>query len=138
MNDNASVFWENVKKYTKTKKTTLEWIAKNSGISANTFQGWILKRRFPRAHEAVRIAASLGTSVECLVRDEAYSKESALMMERMQNMRLKGEIRPSEIKMHPPDGMTIDEIRLVNTYRQLSHEGRKNAVLAITIWPKKK
>jgi transcriptional regulator with XRE-family HTH domain len=67
MTDNASIFWENVKKEIKTQNTTQEWVAKNSGISFNTFQGWISKGIYPRVNEAIRIAASLNTSVEYLV-----------------------------------------------------------------------
>ncbi|MCL2196775.1 MAG: XRE family transcriptional regulator [Treponema sp.] len=66
MNDNASVFWENVKKEIKMQNTTHEWVAKNSGISFNTFQGWISKCIYPRVNEAIRIAGSLNTSVEYL------------------------------------------------------------------------
>jgi len=67
MNDKPSIFWENVKKEIKSQNTTQEWVAKNSGISFNTFQGWISKNLFPRANEAIRIAASLNTTVEYLV-----------------------------------------------------------------------
>jgi transcriptional regulator with XRE-family HTH domain len=66
MNDDASIFWENVKKEIKTQNTTHEWVAKNSGISFNTFQGWISKGIYPRVNEAIRIAVSLNTSVEYL------------------------------------------------------------------------
>jgi len=66
MNDNASAFWGNVKKAIKSQNTTQEWVAKNSGISFSTFQGWILKGMYPRLNEAIRIATSLNTSVEYL------------------------------------------------------------------------
>ena len=66
MTDDASIFWENVKKEIKSQNTTQEWIAKKSGISFNTFQGWISKGIYPRVNEAIRIAASLNTSVEYL------------------------------------------------------------------------
>jgi len=66
MKDNATIFWENVKKEIKSQNTTHEWVAKNSNISFNTFQGWISKDIFPRVNEAIRIAASLNTSVEYL------------------------------------------------------------------------
>ena len=66
MNDDPSVFWENVKKEIKAQNTTHEWVAKNSGISFNTFQGWISKGIYPRVNEAIRIAVSLNTSVEYL------------------------------------------------------------------------
>jgi len=66
MNDDPSVFWKNVKKEIKSQNTTHEWVAKNSGISFNTFQGWISKGVYPRVNEAIRIAVSLNTSVEYL------------------------------------------------------------------------
>jgi len=66
MKDDASIFWGNVKKEIKSQNTTHEWVAKNSGISFNTFQGWISKEIFPRLNEAIRIATSLNTSVEYL------------------------------------------------------------------------
>jgi len=64
--DDASVFWENVKKEIKAQNTTHEWVAKNSGISFNTFQGWISKGIYPRVNDAISIASSLNTSVEYL------------------------------------------------------------------------
>jgi len=66
MSDNAAIFWENIKKEIKSQNTTQEWVAKNSGISFNTFQGWISKGIYPRVNEAIRIAVSLNTSVEYL------------------------------------------------------------------------
>ena len=67
MYDNPSIFWENVKKEIKAQNTTQEWVAKNSGISFNTLQGWMSKGIYPRVNEAIRIAVSLNTSVEYLV-----------------------------------------------------------------------
>ena len=66
MDDDASIFWENVKREIKSQNTTQEWVAKHSGISFNTFQGWISKGIYPRVNEAIRIAVSLNTSVEYL------------------------------------------------------------------------
>ena len=66
MDNDATIFWENVKKEIKTQNTTHEWVAKKSGISFNTFQGWISKKIYPRVNEAIRIAISLNTSVEYL------------------------------------------------------------------------
>ncbi|MDR1220924.1 MAG: helix-turn-helix domain-containing protein [Treponema sp.] len=63
---NAELFWENVKKRIKQQNTTQEWIAKRSGISFNTFQGWIAKGIYPRVNDAIRIASALNTSVEYL------------------------------------------------------------------------
>jgi len=66
MDEGASIFWENVKREIKSQNTTQEWVAKHSGISFNTFQGWISKGIYPRVNEAIRIAVSLNTSVEYL------------------------------------------------------------------------
>ena len=66
MEDDASIFWENVKKHVKLQNTTQEWVAMKSGISFNTFQGWISKNIYPRVNEAIRIAVSLNASVEYL------------------------------------------------------------------------
>jgi len=77
MKDDASIFWENVKREIKSQNTTQEWVAKNSDISFNTFHGWIAKGVYPRLNEAIRIATSLNTSVEYLasgaVRDNAQA-----------------------------------------------------------------
>ena len=67
MNDDPYIFWENVKNEIKSQNTTQEWVAEHSGISFNTFQGWISKGIYPRVNEAIRIAVSLNTSVEYLV-----------------------------------------------------------------------
>ena len=75
MYDDASVFWENVKNEIKSQNTTQEWVAKNSGISFNTLQGWISKGIFPRVNEAIRIAVSLNTSVEFLVNGAVQNKK---------------------------------------------------------------
>ena len=75
MLDDASVFWENVKREIKSQNTTQEWVAKNSGISFNTFQGWISKAIFPRVNEAIRIASSLNTSVEFLANGAVQSNK---------------------------------------------------------------
>jgi len=78
MDDDASVFWENVKKEIKSQNTTQEWVAKNSGISFNTFQGWISKNIFPRVNEAIRISVSLNTSVEFLVNGAVQSNKKQI------------------------------------------------------------
>jgi len=78
MNDDASVFWENVKNEIKTQNTTQEWVAKNSGISFNTFQGWISKGIYPRVNEAIRIAVSLNTSVEFLANGAVRNNKKSI------------------------------------------------------------
>jgi transcriptional regulator with XRE-family HTH domain len=78
INDDASIFWKNVKKEIKSQNTTQEWVAKNSGISFNTFQGWISKRMYPRVNEAIRIAVSLNTSVEYLVSGSVQDSKKSI------------------------------------------------------------
>ncbi|MDR1047961.1 MAG: helix-turn-helix domain-containing protein [Treponema sp.] len=78
MGDTAAVFWENVKKEIKQQNTTQEWVAKKSGISFNTFQGWISKGIYPRVNEAIRIAVALNTSVEYLVCGAVQDNKKAL------------------------------------------------------------
>ena len=78
MNDDPSIFWENVKKEIKSQNTTQEWVAKNAGISFNTFQGWISKGVFPRVNEAIRIAVSLNTTVEYLARNSVQDNKKQI------------------------------------------------------------
>jgi DNA-binding XRE family transcriptional regulator len=66
MDDDAVLFWENVKREINLQNTTQAWVAKKAGISFNTFQGWIAKGIFPRVNEALRIAVTLNASVEFL------------------------------------------------------------------------
>jgi len=78
MNDDASIFWENVKKEIKAQNTTQEWVARNSGISFNTLQGWISKGIYPRVNEAIRIAVSLNTSVEYLANGAVKNNKKSI------------------------------------------------------------
>jgi len=78
MKDNASIFWKNVQKEIKAQNTTQEWIASKSHISFNTFQGWISKGIYPRVNEAIRIAASLNTSVEYLANGAVQNSRKPL------------------------------------------------------------
>jgi transcriptional regulator with XRE-family HTH domain len=78
MDDNASIFWENVKKEIKLQNTTQEWVAKNSGISFNTFQGWVSKGIYPRVNEAARIAVSLNTSIEYLINGSVENSKNSI------------------------------------------------------------
>ena len=80
MSDDPTIFWENVKKEIKLQNTTQEWVAKNSGISFNTFQGWISKGIFPRVNEAIRIAGSLNTSVEYLVSNSISNNKKPIVL----------------------------------------------------------
>ena len=66
------------KRQKRNKNTTHEWVAKNSGISFNTFQGWISKCIYPRVNEAIRIAASLNTSVEYLANGAVQNNKMSI------------------------------------------------------------
>lgn len=59
-------FWLRVKDIIKQQNTTQEWVAKESGVSFRTFQGWISKNRLPDIAEAIAIAKALQSSVEYL------------------------------------------------------------------------
>ena len=78
MENNADIFWENVKKEIKLQNTTQEWVAKKAGLSFNTLQGWISKAIYPKVNEAVRIAAVLDTSIEYLFRGTVKTKRKAI------------------------------------------------------------
>ena len=78
MNDDPSMFWENVKKEIKSQNTTQEWVAKSAGISFNTFQGWISKGVYPRVNEAIRIAVSLNTTVEYLANNSVRNNKEQI------------------------------------------------------------
>jgi hypothetical protein len=78
MDDDPARFWENVQREIRRQNTTQEWVAKKAGLSFHTFHGWIAKGIFPRANEAVRIAATLGTSVEFLVSGAVRDNKEAV------------------------------------------------------------
>jgi transcriptional regulator with XRE-family HTH domain len=78
MDDQAAVFWENVKKEIIQQNTTQDWVARKAGISFNTFQGWIAKGIYPRVNDAVRIAVALNTSVEYLVSGAVRDNKEAI------------------------------------------------------------
>lgn len=76
--DNAALFWENVKKEIRQQNTTQEWVARKSGISFNTFQGWINKGIFPRVNEAARIASALNATIEFLISGAVRNNEETI------------------------------------------------------------
>ena len=67
INENAEQFWESVKILTKENKTKQEFLAEKCGVSLGVFKAWVFNKRLPDASQSVRIAKSLGTSVEYLV-----------------------------------------------------------------------
>ena len=69
-------FWKRVKILIKQNNTKQEWLAENSGIKYQTLRSMISKNTFPKADDAVRIAKSLGTTVDYLVDgDECTSRD---------------------------------------------------------------
>lgn len=60
-------FYENVKKLVKNNNFTLRIFIESLGINYDTYNGQKRLNNLPRADEAVKIAQSLGTTVEYLV-----------------------------------------------------------------------
>jgi len=49
-------FWDAVRELVRAQDTKIEAVAKGAGISLETFNGWIYKKRLPRLDEAAQIA----------------------------------------------------------------------------------
>ena len=60
-------FWENVETLRKEQNTSYRWLAHKMGISETTVSSMRKAGTEPRASDAARIAAALGTTVEFLV-----------------------------------------------------------------------
>ena len=60
-------FWENVETLRKEQNTSYRWLAHMMGVSETTVSSMRKAGTEPRASEAVKIAAALGTTVEFLV-----------------------------------------------------------------------
>ena len=60
-------FWEKVEILRKEQNTSYRWIAGQMGVSETTVSSMRKAGTEPRAGEAVKIAKSLGTTVEFLV-----------------------------------------------------------------------
>ena len=67
MDINATSFWRHVNGLIKARKTRQEDVARDCGISYQTFRGWVSRKNFPGADDAYRIAQALGATVEHLV-----------------------------------------------------------------------
>lgn len=63
-------FWENVEALRKEQNTSYRWLAHKMGVSETTVSSMRKAGTEPRASDAARIAAALGTTVEFLVQDE--------------------------------------------------------------------
>lgn len=60
-------FWSNVKEELDYNLMSQKELAAKIGISYNTLQSWITKDRLPDAADSVKIANTLGVTVEYLV-----------------------------------------------------------------------
>jgi transcriptional regulator with XRE-family HTH domain len=60
-------FYERVKKLAKANKVTIETAVGQAGLSLASYNAYRRHENFPRADEAQKIAAALGTTVEYLV-----------------------------------------------------------------------
>lgn len=63
-------FWENVEALRKEQNTSYRWLTHKMGMSETTVSSMRKAGTEPRASDAARIAAALGTTVEFLVQDE--------------------------------------------------------------------
>ncbi|HEY9594958.1 MAG TPA: helix-turn-helix transcriptional regulator [Spirochaetia bacterium] len=59
-------FWAHVEQILRASGRTKAWLARATGVSINTLNGWAHKGRAPRIDEALRIARALGTTIENL------------------------------------------------------------------------
>ena len=62
-------FWENVEALRREQNTSYRWLAHKMGMSETTVSSMRKAGTEPRATEAAKIAAALGTTVEFLVQD---------------------------------------------------------------------
>ena len=60
-------FYERVKSLAKTKKTTIEYVVGEAGLSLASYNAYRRHENLPRADEALKIAKTLGTTVEFLI-----------------------------------------------------------------------
>lgn len=64
---NTIDFFERVKTLAKAKKTTIEYVASEAGLTLASYNAYRRHENLPRADEALKIAQTLGTTVEYLV-----------------------------------------------------------------------
>ena len=100
-------FWNRLKDRIKDRNLTQEWVASNLKIPIGTFKNWLLRRTYPDAREAVAIARLLDTTVEHLVTGTNRS------------------------------GITDDEQRIIDGYRQLSKCEKMHIAVIIDSWIRK-
>jgi hypothetical protein len=83
-------FFEEVKRLAKIKGTTIEALAESiPGKNRDSYYGWRRSNNLPRADEAVKIASTLGTTVEYLVTGEppaGLSKKALEIAQKFDNL----------------------------------------------------
>jgi transcriptional regulator with XRE-family HTH domain len=65
--EDASVFWERIKRLIKKKNLNQPKLAEACGIPVRTLQGWIFRNVFPTVVDSYYIARALDVTVEYLV-----------------------------------------------------------------------
>ncbi len=64
-------FWDNVETLRREQNTSYRWLARKMGMSETTISSMRKAGTEPRASEAAKIAAALGTTVEFLVQESS-------------------------------------------------------------------
>jgi len=100
-------FWTRLKAQIKAKNTTQEWIARKIGVPFGTFKKWLTRKTYPNVKEGHEIAKLLETSVEYLLTGLE------------------------------PEYFYGTEQELMQAYRKLSPQDKRNAMLAINAWAEK-
>ena len=100
-------FWTRLRTQIKTQNTTQEWIAGKIGVPYGTFRKWMNRKTYPNVKEGHEIAKLLETSIEYLLTGFG------------------------------PEYFYDDEQKLLQAYRKLSPQDKRNAMLAINAWAEK-
>jgi transcriptional regulator with XRE-family HTH domain len=81
-------FYERVKKLAKVNKMTIETAVGQAGLSLASYNAYRRHENLPRADEAQKIAAALGTTVEYLVtgKDPETSRKYREALEEIQDI----------------------------------------------------
>jgi transcriptional regulator with XRE-family HTH domain len=77
-------FYERVKKLAKANKMTIETAVGQAGLSLASYNAYRRHENLPRADEAQKIAATLGTSVEYLVSGIEPENSKAAVLDDLQ------------------------------------------------------
>jgi len=70
-------FYERVKSLVKSKKTTIEYVVGEAGLSLASYNAYRRHENLPRADEALKIAQVLGTTVEYLLTGEVSEQPAS-------------------------------------------------------------